>query len=195
MKTHVLLAFVLLIALSCQPDSQGEAAQKLAMFDRPSDTAAPEQRISPPQQEAGLIGNTVVRVGYGSPRVKGRIIWGGLVPYGEVWRTGANEATFVNFEQDVRIEGEPLPAGKYSLYTIPRKGRWTIIFNHQWDQWGTEYEPAHDALRVEVTPKPASSFKEQLEIDVTAPGLIISWENLDVPIDIAPAPAALSEEA
>jgi len=86
-------------------------------------------RVSPKATVAQAVGLTDVTITYSRPGVKGRAIWGGLVPYDQVWRTGANEATIVTLSQDVKINGKPLPAGTYSLHTIPGKTTWTIIFN------------------------------------------------------------------
>ncbi|MDX1702488.1 MAG: DUF2911 domain-containing protein, partial [Melioribacteraceae bacterium] len=86
-------------------------------------------RLSPKSFVGQTIGYTKVMINYGSPGVKERSIWGGLVPYGEVWRTGANEATTIEFDSDVFIEGNKVAAGKYSLFTIPGEDKWTVILN------------------------------------------------------------------
>ncbi|RMG72406.1 MAG: DUF2911 domain-containing protein, partial [Bacteroidetes bacterium] len=100
---------------------------------------------------SGSIGTAEITINYGSPAAKGRTLWGDLVPYGAVWRTGANEATTFTVSQDVTIEGQTLPAGTYSLFTIPGESDWTIIFNKTAEQWGAyEYDEAADALRVKV---------------------------------------------
>ncbi len=110
-------------------------------------------RVSQHSVVTQTIGLTDVTITYSRPGVKGRPIWGDLVPYDKVWRTGANEATTIVFSRDVTIEGKPLPAGTYSLHTIPGKTSWTVIFNKKADQWGSyEYKEAEDALRVQVTP-------------------------------------------
>jgi hypothetical protein len=110
-------------------------------------------RVSQHSVVTQTIGLTDVTITYSRPGVKGRAIWGDLVPYDKVWRTGANEATTIVFSRDVTIEGKPLPAGTYSLHTIPGKTSWTVIFNKKADQWGSyEYSEAEDALRVQVTP-------------------------------------------
>jgi hypothetical protein len=110
-------------------------------------------RVSQKSTLTQTIGLTDVTINYSRPGVKGRTIWGDLVPYDKVWRTGANEATTIVFSRDVTIEGKALPAGSYSLHTIPGKTAWTVIFNKKGDQWGSyEYDAAEDALRVQVTP-------------------------------------------
>src|SRR5678815_1632494 len=111
-------------------------------------------RVSPKASCGFTMGLTDVKVNYGAPAVKGRTIWGGLVPYGEVWRAGANEATTIEFSGDVNMEGQPLKAGKYSLFFIPGEKEWTVIVNKVWDQWGAyKYDSTQDAIRFIVEPK------------------------------------------
>ncbi len=110
-------------------------------------------RVSQKATVSQTVGLTDVTITYSRPGVKGRVIWGDLVPYDKVWRTGANEATIFTVSKDVTIDGKPLPAGTYSLHTIPGKSAWTVIFNKTANQWGSySYDAAQDALRVEVRP-------------------------------------------
>ena len=110
-------------------------------------------RPSPKATVVQTVGLTDVTITYSRPGVKGRTIWGDLVPYDKVWRTGANEATTFQVSQDVKINGQALPAGTYSLHTIPGKTQWTVIFNKTADQWGSyDYDQTKDALRIQVTP-------------------------------------------
>ncbi|WP_200980097.1 DUF2911 domain-containing protein [Echinicola sp. 20G] len=146
-----------------------------------------EERASPLKTAEGEIGGKTISVQYGAPSVKGRAIWGDLEAYGEVWRTGANEATYLNFSDDVTVEGEALPAGKYSLFTIPQKeGDWTVIFNSEWnlEHGHYQYKEENDVLRVKVTPEWLDTNQEQLLISVEEPGLIVRWEKLKLPITI-----------
>jgi hypothetical protein len=121
--------------------------------------------------------------------VKGRVIWGGLVPYDKVWRTGANEATAITFSTDVKVNGQPLPAGTYSFHTIPTQGDWTLIFNKKADQWGSySYDEKEDALRVQVKTQP-HEFTEWMEfslpdIAVDKATVALDWEKLRVPFEI-----------
>lgn len=120
-------------------------------------------RVSPPATASATTGGNHVTVNYSSPRVKNRVIWGGLVPYGKVWRTGANEATTIQFTKDVLVEGQPLKKDTYGLFTIPDTSEWTIIFNLDETQWGAfKYNPTKDALRVKVKPVPVDSFQENM---------------------------------
>jgi hypothetical protein len=110
-------------------------------------------RVSPKASVMQTVGLTDVTVTYSRPGVKGRTIWGDLVPYDKVWRTGANEATSIVFSKDVTVNGKPLPAGTYSLHTIPGKTSWTVIFNRKAEQWGSyQYDATQDALRIDVAP-------------------------------------------
>jgi hypothetical protein len=135
------------------------------------------------------VGLTDITVDYSRPSVKGRVIWGGLVPYDQVWRTGANEATQISFSDDVTINGQPLPKGTYSLHTIPGKDSWTIIFNKTAKQWGSfNYKQADDALRVTAKPE-KSTFHELMTIEfpqVTNDNAVVAirWENLSVPFTV-----------
>lgn len=145
------------------------------------------QKPSPLRTAEGRIGTAEIKVQYGSPAVRNRVIWGDLLPYGEVWRTGANEATFVEFSEDVTVEGEELKAGKYSLFTIPKEsGRWTVVFNSEWDlQHGHyQYKEENDVLRVEATPEWGETSQENLSINVEDNGLLVKWEKLTLPITI-----------
>lgn len=141
-------------------------------------------KASPAATASGKVGDANVTVNYSSPSVKDRNIWGGLVPYGQVWRSGANEATTVTFDKDVMVEGEALAAGTYSFYTLPGEDEWVVIFNKKAKQWGTQYDEKEDALRVTVTPRKSGEMNERLKYDVTDQGLLLSWENLEVPVGI-----------
>jgi hypothetical protein len=140
------------------------------------------KRPSPPAVASGTIEGVKVTVEYSRPSVKGRKIMGGLVPYGEVWRTGANEATTIEFDKDVKIEGQPLPAGKYTLFTIPGETEWSIIFNKKLGQWGAyDYEKNKDqnVLVVKVKPETAA-FTEMFTIEVGQKAVTLKWENTAV---------------
>lgn len=147
-----------------------------------------EPRASPNAAVSQTIGTTEVRITYGRPQVNGRTIFGGLVSYDEVWRTGANEATTFSVSSDVTIEGKPLSAGTYSLYTIPGQETWTLIFNNVADQWGTNYDKSKDALRVEVTPESAPSREMMTflfeEVTNTSGTCVLHWAEVRVPFEI-----------
>lgn len=111
-------------------------------------------RSSPRAAVTQAVGRGETRIAYGRPAVKERKVWGGLVPYGRVWRAGANEATTVTFSQEVKIEGQALAAGTYTFFVIPGETEWTAILNRAPRQWGAfDYNPALDALRFKVKPE------------------------------------------
>ena len=165
------------------------AVAALAACAIPSVAQTGPPRPSPKATVSQVAGFTNVAVDYSSPGVKGRQVWGTLVPYGKVWRSGANEATSVELSTDVTVEGKPLAAGKYALFTIPGEGKWTVIFNKT-QQWGAfDYKEADDALRVEATPR-AAPLRERLAYlfeDTTDNGttLVLAWEKVEVPVRIA----------
>jgi hypothetical protein len=150
-----------------------------------------EVRISPKAEVKQVVGFTEVTIDYSRPGVKGRTIWGGLVPYNAVWRAGANEATKITFNTDVKINGKKLKAGSYSFFTIPTNDKWTIIFNKVADQWGAfEYNDVEDALRVEVKPdKENNCWQEWLAYTITKTSdntavVRLEWEKLKVPFTV-----------
>jgi hypothetical protein len=146
-------------------------------------------RVSQKATVTQTVGLTDVTVQYCRPGVKGRVIWGELVPYDKVWRTGANEATTFSFSKPVKINGQGLPAGLYSFHTIPGKTSWTLIFNKTAEQWGSyEYDATKDALRVQVTPVtgPNQEWMEFSFSDVATDHATVelAWEKLRIPFKI-----------
>ena len=135
-------------------------------------------RVSPIDSvEIKLKDSLEVEIIYSRPYLKGRE-FSKLVPYGQVWRTGANEATVFEINQDVIIEGKTLPAGKYSLYTIPGETETVVIFNKEWNQWGTKYNEKQDALRVKIPTHYSDETVEQFTIEVDDAGAAcLAWGN------------------
>jgi tetratricopeptide (TPR) repeat protein len=170
----LLLPFLLAVAGLCQAQS--------ALIDLP----LPSQQAIVMQR----VGVTDITVNYHRPLVNGRKIWGGLVPYGEVWRAGANVNTTITFTDPVTIEGQPLAAGTYGLHMIPNQDQWTIIFSKMNTAWGSfSYKQAEDALRVNVKPANASDFHEALTYDFDQPKpdstvVTMSWEKMAVPFKV-----------
>ena len=141
-------------------------------------------RASKNGRVSGAINGVEVTIEYGRPNVKGRTIWGGLVPYEKVWRTGADEATTITFSADVAIQGEALAAGTYGLFTIPDEANWTVIFNKTADQWGAfNYDAGQDALRVTVEPA-ASEMIESMDFELGDTAVTLHWEKLAVPFEV-----------
>lgn len=135
----------------------------------------------------GTIDGVNVTLEYGRPKVKDRQIWGGLVPFDKVWRTGADEATTFAIDKDVNVEGKKLAAGTYSLFTIPGKTEWTIIFNKVAKQWGAfKYDSNEDVLRVKVKPA-AAEHVEEMTFKIEGNKVFLCWEKLCVPLAISAA--------
>ena len=149
-----------------------------------------EVRISPKAIVEQTVGFTEIKIEYGRPGVKGRTIWGGLVPYNAVWRAGANEATKITFSTDVKIDGKKLKAGSYSFFAIPGQKTWTLIFNKVADQWGAfEYNDVEDALRIEVTSIQNNCWQEWLAYTINKSSdnkavVMLEWEKLKVPFNV-----------
>jgi len=171
----------------------------------PSAASAQENKVRPSlkasvTQRLGV--DTDITIVYSRPGVKGRKIWGGLVPYGMApgnkeskgnpfpWRAGANENTTIQFNKDVLIEGKRLPAGKYGLFMIPSEKDWTIIFSKNDSAWGSfSYNQAEDALRITVTPVEAPHMEWLMygfdDLEGTSATAYLWWDNLKVPFKIA----------
>jgi hypothetical protein len=151
----------------------------------PAAPAAKPAPASPAATTTGKVGSTDVTIKYSSPSVKGRQIYGGLVPYGQVWRAGANEATTIEFSKDVTVQGKKLAAGTYAFFVIPTEKDWTVIFNKTAKQWGAfKYDEKQDALRVTATPRKAATMAEALVYEVNKAGIVLRWENLELPVAI-----------
>ncbi|MEO9967081.1 MAG: DUF2911 domain-containing protein [Reichenbachiella sp.] len=137
-------------------------------------------RPSPPARSLTTFGDIDVFITYSQPAVKGRTIWGDLVPYNKVWRTGANEATVLSSTGDILVNGDTLLAGNYALYTIPTKDKWTVILNTKYEVWGAyDYDQSMDVLRFEVEPMTAEEASERMTFDIDASGTVqFSWDKL-----------------
>lgn len=140
---------------------------------------------SPPAKAEGKIDGIAVTIDYHQPSAKGRKIMGGLVPFGEVWRTGANATTSIEFSADAKVEGKAVAKGKYGLYTIPGEDEWTIIINKT-IKWGAyDYNAKEDVLRVNVKPTKTDSMVETFTISIVDNKVVMKWENTQVAFAIS----------
>ena len=154
--------------------------------------AQKKPQASPADTAKGKLANgAVIEIDYHSPSVKGRKIFGGLLPYGMIWRTGANEATIFTTSKDIKIGGKTLPAGKYSFYAKLGENEWQVIFNSQTGQWGikdekqtTTDDPSKDVLVATVKPMKSKEFNEHMKYIVNKKGFVLVWENTAVPVMI-----------
>lgn len=138
----------------------------------------------------GEIGQAHLTINYYSPAVRGRIIWGGLVPFDKVWSTGAHMATNITTDQSLIVEGVTLDAGTYALFTIPGRDEWMIIINRNWEQHlADDYDTKDDVVRVKVKPVIKETNQERLRYSVTAVSesegkIVIAWKKLEIPLAI-----------
>ena len=174
MRKALLIAAALLCTLSVAAQMGGDKSK----------------RPSPPgQASVTLADGKTITIDYSRPSAKGREIFGGLVPYGKEWRTGANEATTFVATSDLMVGGKHVPAGSYTLYTIPNKQEWTLIINKQTGQWGTVYKEDQDLVRIPMKVSKTSEPVEQFTIDLKQTGpkaatLSMAWENTQASVDI-----------
>jgi hypothetical protein len=147
------------------------------------------KRPSPPATAEVTLKNKKITIDYSRPSLKGRKVGQELAPYGKVWRTGANEATALNTEIDLNIGGVKVPAGKYTLYTLPSEGTWKLIINKQTGQWGTKYDESQDLARIDMKKTALPQSVEQFTISFEKKGgsaadLNLDWENTRVSVEV-----------
>ncbi|MBS1567478.1 MAG: DUF2911 domain-containing protein [Bacteroidetes bacterium] len=142
---------------------------------------------NPPLSPKATAEGKGVKVVYSQPSKKGRVIFGGLVPYGQVWRTGANNATEITFDKDGTLGGKPVKAGTYTLWTIPGEKEWSIILNSDTKFWGTQYEQhkEKDILKVEVPSKAINDEVEKFTIRFEGKNMILEWDKTQVSVPVS----------
>jgi len=153
------------------------------------DTMKPEKKtlLSPRDSVSGVVDGASININYGSPSVRGRVIWGSLEHYDTVWRAGANEATRFTTNKAIIVEGQALPAGTYGFFVIPGRTTWTVIFNSVPNQWGAfKYDSSKDVLRVTV--KPISvDMHERLVYTISDKGFALIWDKIMIPVQVKPS--------
>lgn len=193
MKYLLTPLFFSFFLLSCTANESSEQGA-----NQPKDTAekAPAANVtstkSIPSETTGTVGSAVVKINYHAPAVRGRVIWGGLVPYNSVWVTGAHKATTLEVNSDFKVGDKMIPAGKYAIFTIPGKDEWTLIINKNWNQHlADDYSEAEDMVRLKVKPQTTGEVTERLKYEIKErenekADIAISWEKLTVsfPIEI-----------
>ncbi len=176
----LLLIFAAVMSVAQQTAAQPQSNQP---------TAAPRQRLSPAgEANCAFADGKTLHVAYSRPYIRNRKIMGGLVPYGQVWRTGANEATSFETQAALTIGTTQIPAGKYTLYTIPNENGWTLIINKQTGQWGTVYDQAQDLARVEMKvarlDSPVDPFTISFEPSGKSCRMKLEWENTSASVTL-----------
>lgn len=191
-----LLLFVIIICLSACSNPNKESTT--VVTPKGNEVATPEGAIIQPQTEVdtlkgslkayalGKIGKASFTINYYSPATRGRMIWGGLVAYDNVWVTGAHKATNIEFDKDINIGGTIVSAGKYAFFTIPGQEQWTIIINKNWNQHLVDdYVQAEDVVRLNVTPQTEQLHQERLRYEIKSESdasgnISVQWDKLKV---------------
>ena len=151
------------------------------------------QVLSPPAETSAMVGGKKLQIKYSSPRMRGRKIMGGLVPFGEVWRTGADSATTMSTQANLQIGDLKVPKGNYTIYTIPKANEWTLIVSKEIGQWGTEYHQDKDLGRTKMTAKTLPAPVENFKLELTSQGgnnglLTMTWEKTQASIPVTVMP-------
>jgi hypothetical protein len=184
MKNLILVLILGCVLVNCKPkSSEHDHASK----ETETPVAVDTVKKSIPKEEHASIGSAHVMMKYHAPAVRGRTIWGGLVPYGEVWVTGAHSATSIEFDKEIELGAQKISAGKYALFTIPGAEKWTVIVNTNWEQHlADDYDQKEDLVRVEITPEITSDVRERLKfylVDNNGEGAIVfRWEKIKLSI-------------
>ena len=146
---------------------------------------AQNKPASPAAVATGTVNGATITINYSSPSVKGRVIWGELVPFNKIWRAGANAATTIETDKDLKIEGATLPAGKYSFFVIPNEKECVLIFNKVAKMSGTSnYDEKQDQLRVTVKQKASETNTESLAYTIQKNAIVLSWEKWNIPFSV-----------
>lgn len=186
---HTILFLCLIFLASCKEAAKDTDLQVVEpVKEQQSEVAEPvdKKSLSPHASAMVMIGEANIQIDYSSPGVRERIVFGGLLPYDQVWQAGAHMATWIETNKDLVIEEQTLPAGKYGFFTIPSKDEWTIIFNSNWNQHGKDdYDEKDDVLRLTVKPVISENITEHLEYKVSKLSknegtIALAWEKVNI---------------
>lgn len=180
-------SFAIALMISAMPTLMHAAAVNGQMASMDSDSG--KTLPSPPAVAEVRLDGKPITIDYNTPFIRGRKIMGGLVPYGKVWRTGANPATSLKTAVNLKIGSAMVPAGSYTLYTLPSEGTWKLIINKQTGQWGTEYDQSQDLARVDMEKKTLPAPQEKMSISFenthgNSTELHVRWEKTDVYVPV-----------
>ena len=190
---YIYLIILAVIFAACSTSGEKQTEQKSDEMDHSAHMAESKEQPkskSPMQMAMTNVGKNHVHIEYHSPSKRGRQIFGGLVAYGEVWVTGAHNATSIRFSKDVEIGGVEIPEGKYALFTIPGEDEWTIIINKNWDQHlADEYDKTEDMVRLTTVPEKLEEPIESLTYEVIAEDnntgtISISWDDVKISFQV-----------
>jgi hypothetical protein len=184
MKKIIVVISLIVSVLSCKKETRAIDVKKKNVTTIKKDEMPKKKVLSPHATAMAIVGDAHIHIDYSSPGVRDRIIFGGLLSYDMVWQAGAHNATWLETNQDLIIDGKTLPAGKYGFFTIPSKKEWTIIFNTNWDQHGKDdYDEKEDVLRFKVKSILSETTTEHLEYKVkkitdTQGSISLAWEKV-----------------
>ena len=194
MKKYYFILLCCTVLVACQSTStekeQQEDHSNHQHSANESTSDKPKKVLSPRQQTMANIGDAHIHIDYSSPGKRGRVIWNGLVAYGQVWVTGAHKATSVDFSKDVKIDGQTISKGKYAFFTIPGADEWTLILNKNYEQHlADDYDAQEDVIRVKVIPKQLEESVESLTYQVVSENekvgfISVAWDELEVRLPI-----------
>ena len=183
-RLFTLLFLSAFISFGCKSDSKSASKGAHSHTVSSSEEETKKTPLSPHTFAMALVDGAHIHIDYSAPSVRGRIIFGGLLPFGEVWQSGAHNATWFETNKDLLIQDSLLKAGRYGFFTIPTEKEWTLIFNSNWEQHGKdEYDPKEDVLRVKVTPEIQEQPTEKLTYQVKQTGpkeatVSLRWDSL-----------------
>ena len=184
---NLMVVFVLTVSvLSCKNQQQKKEEHNHQKSQTQQEDVPKKKPLSPHTSTMAMIGDAHIHIDYSSPGVRGRIIFGGLVGYDNVWQAGAHNATWIETNKDLIINGDVLPKGKYGFFTIPSKEDWTIMINKNWNQHGKDdYNENDDVIRFKVTPSISDKITEHLEYKVnkiseTEGSISLAWEKVTI---------------
>ena len=186
MKNLLQIAIIVALLFACKNEQKKEVKDEHKHHKVEKKVTSKKKVLSPHTYAMAMIGDAHIHIDYSSPGVRGRMIFGGLLAYDEVWQSGAHRATWIETNKDLLIDGKTLKAGKYGVFTIPSKKEWTVIFNTNWNQHGKdEYDEKDDVLRFKVTPELSDKITEHLIYKVkktndTQGTISLSWEKVTI---------------
>jgi hypothetical protein len=186
MKNLLQIVVIVTLLFACKNEPKKEVKDKHQHHKVEKKATSEKKVLSPHTYAMAMVGDAHIHIDYSSPGVRGRIIFGGLLAYDEVWQSGAHKATWLETNKDLLIDGKTLKAGKYGVFTIPSKKEWTVIFNTNWDQHGKdEYDEKDDVLRFKVKPKLSDTITEHLVYKIkktnnTQGTISLSWEKVSI---------------
>lgn len=186
MKKTISVLVITILLVSCKKEVTNKEEHQHQEVNETSVESTQKKPLSPHTSTMAMFGDAHVHIDYSSPGVRGRIIFGGLLAYDQVWQAGAHMATWIETNEDLVIDGQILPAGKYGFFTIPSKEEWTIMFNKNWQQHGKdEYDPNDDVLRFKIKPIEMEESTEHLVYKIDKVNdvngiLSLTWEKIKI---------------